>query len=145
MRAWRYALGAVGVAAVLFGLRGLVTGGVATAWPAPAVWLLAGVLAHDLVLVPLVAATGWLVARSAPASARRVVRGGLLVAGVVTLVALPVLSGKGDARNPSLTPLDYPRNYAVVLAGIVLVTAALAVLRWRRSGRAGAVSRPPEA
>lgn len=135
MRRWRYGLGAAGLAAVLFGLRGLVTGGVATHWPVPLVWLVAGVLVHDLVLVPLVAAAGWVLARLVPAPARPVLRGGLLVAGVVTLVALPVLSGKGDASNPSLTPLDYPRNWALLLAATAVVTVLLAVPRWRRPAR----------
>ncbi|HST66483.1 MAG TPA: hypothetical protein VLM05_14960 [Mycobacteriales bacterium] len=129
MKAWRIGLGAIGVAGVLFGLRGLVLGGVATHWPVPAVWLVAGVLAHDLVLVPLVAAAGWVLARVVPARVRPVLRGGLLVAAAVTLVALPVLSGKGDATNASLTPLDYPRNLAIVLGAVAAGTAVLAVVR----------------
>ena len=134
MKIWRYGLGALGVAAVLFGLRGLVLGGVATHWPVPAVWLVAGVLVHDLLVVPVAAASGWVLGRVVPAPARPAVRGGLLVAAVVTVVALPVLSGRGDARNPSLTPLDYPRNYAVVLVAIALLTAVIAVVRVRRAG-----------
>jgi hypothetical protein len=137
VRAWRLVLGAVGVAAVLFGLRGLVLGGVATHWPVPAVWLVAGVLVHDLLVVPVAAASGWVLGRVVPAPVRPVVRGGLLVAAVVTVVALPVLSGKGDARNPSLTPLDYPRNYALVLVAVALASLVLAVLRARRIRSAG--------
>jgi len=127
VRFLRCGLGALGVAAVLFGLRGLITGGVATNWPQPAIWLVLGVLAHDLILVPTVAAAGWVLARAVPCRVRRVVRGGLLVAAVVTLVALPVLSGKGDPRNPSLTAQDYPRNWLLVLGGIAVVTTALAI------------------
>jgi hypothetical protein len=133
----RYGLGTVGIAAVLFGLRGLITGGVATDWPQPAIWLVLGVLAHDLVLVPTVAAAGWVLARVVPCALRSVVRGGLLVAAVVTLVALPVLSGKGDPRNPSLTPLDYPRNWLLVLGGIAVVTTVLTIAQrfaWRPGG-----------
>jgi hypothetical protein len=127
VRFLRCGLGALGVAAVLFGLRGLITGGVATNWPQAAIWLVLGVLAHDLILVPTVAAAGWVLARVVPCRVRGVVRGGLLVAAVVTLVALPVLSGKGDPRNPSLTPQDYPRNWLLVLGGIVVVTTVLAI------------------
>ncbi|HEY6747295.1 MAG TPA: hypothetical protein VI357_16450 [Mycobacteriales bacterium] len=137
MRTWRYGLGALGVAAVLFGLRGLVLGGVATHWPVPAVWLVAGVLVHDLLVVPVAAASGWVLGRVLPAPVRPVVRGGLLVAAVVTVVALPVLSGRGDAGNPSLTPLDYPRNYALVLVAVALATLVVAVVRVRRIRRAG--------
>ncbi len=150
MRALRYGVGAVGIAAVLFGLRGLITGGAATNWPQPAIWLVLGVLAHDLILVPTVAAVGWMLARAVPRAVRGVVRGGLLVAAVVTLVALPVLSGKGDPRNPSLTPLDYPRNWLLVLAGITVVTTVLVIAGWfasrsgggRRTGSPGRSSPP---
>ena len=142
MRVVRYGLGALGLAAVVFGLRGLITGGVATNWPQPALWLVLGVLAHDLILVPTAAAAGWALARVVPCAVRGVVRGGLLVAAVVTLVALPVLSGKGDPRNPSLTPQDYPRNLLLVLGCVTVVTSVLAIARWfasrsadgRRSG-----------
>jgi hypothetical protein len=143
-------LGTVGVAAVLFGLHGLITGGVATDWPQPAIWLVLGVLGHDLILVPTVAAAGWVLARVVPRARRRVVRSGLLVAAVVTLVALPVLSGKGDPRNPSLTPLDYPRNWLLVLGGIAVVTTVLAIAQrfasrpaaGRRTGSPGRSSPP---
>ena len=156
VRAWRYVLGAGGIGAVAFGLRGLLTGGVATAWPATATWLVAGVLLHDLVLVPLLAAGGWLLTRWVPAPVRPVVRGGVVVAALVTAVALPVVSGKGDPRNPSLTPLDYPRNLAIVLAAVAVTTAVLALPRRRRCARRdppgrrdpagpGPVSRPPAA
>jgi hypothetical protein len=145
VKAVRYGLGALGVAAIAFGLRGLITGGVATNWPQPAIWLVLGVLAHDLILVPTVAAAGWVLARVVPAALRAVVRGGLLIMAIVTLVAFPVLSGKGDPRNPSLTPADYPRNWLLVLGSIAVVTAALASARWlamrpgggRRTGNPG--------
>jgi hypothetical protein len=135
VRAWRLALGAVGLVAIAFGVRGVLTGGVATDWPVTAGWLLAGVLLHDLVLFPAVAAVGWLLARAVPTVVRPVVRGGLVLAALVTAVALPVLTGRGDPTNASLTPLDYPRNLALVLLAIAVGTAALAVLRWRRAGR----------
>ncbi len=138
MRAWRVALGVAGVLAIAFGLRGVLRGGVATDWPVTLAWLVAGPLLHDLVVFPLVAAVGWVVARVVPESVRPVVRGGLLVAGAVTAVAIPVLSGRGDPGNPSLTPLDYPRNYAIVLATIAAGTAVLALVRHRRAARAGA-------
>jgi hypothetical protein len=132
VRAWRIGLGLAGIAAIGYGGWGVLTGGAATAWPVTAVWLLAGVLLHDLVLVPVVAAVGWLVTRLVPADIRPVVRGGLVVAALVTVVALPVVSGRGDADNPSSTPLDYPRNLAFVLVAVAATTAGLAVRRHRR-------------
>lgn len=134
MRA-RVLLGVLGVAAIVFGLRGVLTGGVATNWPVTLGWLVAGPLLHDLVVFPVVAAAGWVVARTVPEAVRPVVRGGLVVAALVTVVALPVLSGRGDRTNASLTPLDHGRNYALILGAIALVTAVLAVLRSRRARR----------
>ena len=138
VRAWRIVLGGLGVAAVGYGGRGVLSGGVATDWPATAVWLLAGVLLHDFVLVPAAAVAGWLVTRVVPGTVRPVVRAGLVVAALVTAVALPVVSGRGDPGNPSSTPLDYPRNLALVLLAVAAGTAALAVRRHRRLRRAAA-------
>jgi len=132
VRAWRTGLGLIGIAAIAYGGWGVLTGGVATDWPVTAVWLLTGVLLHDLVLVPVVAVAGWLVTRLVPAGIRPVVRGGLVVAALVTVVALPVVSGRGDPGNPSSTPLDYPRNLALVLLAVAATTALLAVRRRRR-------------
>jgi hypothetical protein len=135
VRAWRIGLGALGIVAIGYGGWGVLTGGVATDRLVTAAWLLAGVLLHDLVLVPLVAAAGWLVTRAVPATVRPVVRAGLAVAGLVTVVTLPVVSGRGDPANPSSTPLDYPRNLALVLLAVAAATAAVAAVRARRSRR----------
>jgi hypothetical protein len=141
VRAWRLGLGAAGLAAVAYGGWGVLTGGVATSWRATLAWGVAAALLHDLLLVGLVAAAGWLVGRLVPARVRPVVQGGLLVAGVLTLVALPVVTGRGDPTNPSTTPLDYPRNLVLVLLAVAAVTAVLAARRWR----ARRVSRRPAA
>jgi hypothetical protein len=138
VRGWRIALGLVGMLAIGFGLRGILRGGVATDWPHTLVWLVAGPLLHDLVLFPAVAAAGWVLARVVPDQVRPVVRGGLVVAALVTAMAIPVLTGKGDPGNASLTPLDYRRNYLLVLAAIAVVTAVLAVRRARRVSAAPA-------
>lgn len=132
VRGWRIGLGVLGIVAVGYGGWGVLTGGVATDWPVTAGWLLAGVLLHDLVLVPVVALAGWSVTRLVRPAVRPVVRAGLLVAALVTVVALPVVSGRGDAANPSSTPLDYPRNLALVLLAVAVITTALAVRRRRR-------------
>lgn len=54
----------------------------------------------------------------------------------LTLVALPPLLRPGPRANPSVLPLDYPRNWLITLAAVAAVTvvyaAARAVLRARR-------------
>ena len=65
-------------------------------------------LAHDLVLVPLVLAIGWLGLRRVPPAVRPALAAALVVAGPVVLYAYPFIRGYGrDAHNPSLLPNQY--------------------------------------
>ncbi|MDT0344680.1 hypothetical protein [Streptomyces litchfieldiae] len=132
MRTARLALGAAGLALLAVGVRYLFTDTPAGAPREVAVWLAGVVLAHDLVLAPLVLLVG-LAVRHVPA--RRAIRGGLLVAGCLTLIALPPLLRPGAPRNATALPLDYGRNLALLLATTALVTAAVAAVSASRRGR----------
>jgi hypothetical protein len=133
MRRWRIGLGVLGTLLIAYGLRGILTGGVATAPRDTARWLLGGVVAHDLLLAPLVAVAGWVIARTVPRTMRPAIQGGLFVAGVLVLVAIPVLSGRGGHGNSSSNPLDYPRNLTIALGAVAIGSAlAVAVLRAQR-------------
>ncbi|WP_426368168.1 hypothetical protein [Streptomyces sp. E-08] len=98
------------------------------------VWLAGALVLHDGVLAPLVLAVGLLVAA---VPGRRVVRGALIVCGVLVLVTLPLLLRPGAPPNPSALPLPYARNLLVVLALVTAAAVALAVLPrlWRRARR----------
>src|SRR5688500_18218417 len=75
-----------------------------------ALWFAGAAIVHDGSLVPGVLMIGALTARL-PSRYKRWVQGTLLVAGVVTLVALPMVLGYGRrADNPSILPLSYGRN-----------------------------------
>jgi hypothetical protein len=124
-----------GALVLVYGLAGLVrhaAGTVPTAW---ARWLLAVLLANDLLLVPAVLLTGRLLGRTAPAW--RPLRAALLVSGVVVLVSLPAFLGNGRATQPgndSVLPNDYAASLATVLAlvwAVTLLPAALAAARRR--------------
>ncbi|MDT0306659.1 hypothetical protein RM780_06745 [Streptomyces sp. DSM 44917] len=129
----RAALGAAGVALVAAGVRLLlVTTAEGTPWDV-ARWLAGAVLLHDLVLVPLVLAAG-LALRRVPG--RGAVRGGLLTAGCLVLVALPALLRPGGARNPTVVSTDYGRNLALALAAVAVGTTAAWAWSRRRAGRA---------
>ncbi|TDC21228.1 hypothetical protein E1265_18670 [Streptomyces sp. 8K308] len=105
-------------------------------------WLAGAALLHDLVLLPLVLAAGLLLRRLGGRPVRGVVRGGLVVAGCVTLVALPPLLRPGEPANPTVLPLDYGRNVLLLIALTGLGTLSLAlVVAWRRRRRA--TRRPP--
>jgi hypothetical protein len=131
----RLLIGAVGVVGAAYGAWLLLD----QDYVAAAIWLVAGVVLHDFVLVPLTLGLGWVAQRVVPAGWRSPVAAGLVVLGSVTLVAVPMLGGWG-ANTDNATILDRP--YAtgwflvatLVLAGVV----AGAVLSRRRSGGPGA-------
>jgi hypothetical protein len=87
-------------------------------------------LAHDLVLAPVVLLVGAGVRRVVPAGARPLVAGGLLVSGVLGLVAWPLVRGYGrSAGNPSVLPRDYGRGLLVALAATWAVVLVLHLVR----------------
>ena len=145
----RLLLGAAGAAVLAYGAWGLVasSGG---AIPLPALlWLAGGVLAHDLVLAPLVLATGWVLTRLLPPQARAILQGGLVAGAVVVLVALPAVLRQGaPSDNPSSLPLDYRTNLVRVLLVVAAGTAlllAVHVVRHRRRAPGQRAGDPPRA
>ncbi|WP_329124392.1 hypothetical protein [Streptomyces sp. NBC_01353] len=122
MRA-RYVCGALGVALMALGAVLVVRTG--TAWDV-AVWLVGAIVLHDGVIAPLVLAVGLLIAA---APARGAVRGGLIVAGCLTLVALPLMVRPGAPPNPTALPLDYVRNWLVLMGVVAVGAGALVVVR----------------
>ena len=97
------------------------------------VWLCGAVVLHDAVIAPVVLLVGMVLVRG---GVRGPVRGALLVAGALTAVALPVLLRPGRTANPSVLPLDYPRNWLMALTAVATVTALwLASRGFRRHRR----------
>jgi hypothetical protein len=136
VKAIRVLLGVFGVAAAVYGVANLVLTG-----PPPVVIgryvIFAAVadVAHDLLLAPLALVAGALLARLAPAWLRGVLRAGLLVSAVVTLVAFPFVLHRGyHPSNPSALPLDYARGLLVTLAAVWLGTAVAAAVRYVQCG-----------
>ncbi|WP_327233560.1 hypothetical protein OG349_05830 [Streptomyces sp. NBC_01317] len=137
----RIAVGSLGVAALGFGAYELLT---LTRPGDPlnvALWLAGAVALHDGLLVPLVLGAGLFVGRS---RSRTALRGGLLTAGCLTLLALPLMLRPGKPNNPTVLPLDYPVNWALALLLTALATACVArATRPRRKVRAPAPPPPP--
>lgn len=117
----RLALGALGVSAMGIGLAVMVTDPYIRDPLDVARWLAGAVLLHDGVLVPLVLAVGAAL-RLLPV--RGPLRCGLIVAGCLTAIALPMMLAPAVPANPSVRPLDYPRNWLVALAAVAVGTAA---------------------
>ena len=91
---WPIAVGVVlGAACAAVGVRSLLQ----EAHDAPPIvtvkWVVGLALAHDLVLVPVVLLVGVAVRRLGPDRDRSLVTGGLLVSGVLALVAWPLVRG----------------------------------------------------
>ncbi|MEU6402496.1 hypothetical protein [Streptomyces sp. NPDC046985] len=125
----RYGIGALGAALAGVGVW-LVLG-----VPHPldvGVWLVGALVLHDGVVAPLVLGVGLLVAAL---PARRAVRGALIVAGCLTVVALPVLARPGATANPSVLPLDYLRNWLLLLTAVAACTGVLIAVRCVRRRR----------
>jgi MFS family permease len=128
-----------------FGILVMAFGGLQLVWNVPtseyvnlAVWLAAGVVLHDMLLAGLVAACGWLMAKVLPKRYRSYAQAGIIVAGIVAIMSIPVVVGAGrKPDNPSLLPLDYSRNLVIVVAVIALVTILLAILSRRPEKSAG--------
>ena len=99
------------------------------------VWLGGAVVLHDALIAPAVLLAGPVLVRGA---LRGPVRAALIVAGSLTVVALPVLLRPGPRANSSVLPLDYPRNWLIALAAVAAVTALSTAARRRARRR-----RPP--
>jgi hypothetical protein len=125
---------AAGGLVLAYGLAGLVRHAAGTVPASWARWLLAALLANDLLLLPTVLLAGRLLGRAAPAW-RRPLRAALLVSGVVVLVSLPAFLGNGRATQPgndSVLPNDYAASLATVLAlvwVVILLPATIAAAR----------------
>ena len=130
--AGRLALGALGVLAGLYGLVRLLQTGTANV-VAAAQWVVGGVVVHDGILAPLVIVVVALSLRVVPAAARAWTAAAAVVVGALTATAIPVLGrfgAKGD--NPTLLPREYVRNWLLIVALVVVVTAVLALVPRRR-------------
>jgi hypothetical protein len=131
---WRWLFLLPGLAAVAYGGHGLLTAGRRVPLDSWLTWFLGSALLNDLVLAPLWIALGWLSTRLLPGPARPPVVVGATVSGVLTLVALPFVLGKGaDPANPSFLPRDYGLVLLLLVLGIAVVTAVAAVRAVRRA------------
>jgi hypothetical protein len=92
-----------------------------------------GVVAHDLILSPLVLAVGVALARLLPGRARGVVQVALLVSGCATLFAWPEVRDYARVlHNPTSLPRNYTANLLIVLAAAWAVTGVVALAQSRR-------------
>jgi hypothetical protein len=140
---WRWLFVLPGLAAVLYGVYGLLTAGSRVPLGSWLTWFVGSALLHDVIIAPIWIGLGWLAARVLPAAARPALVVGGAVAGVLALIALPFVLGVGvDPANPSFLPRAYVRNLVLVDAAVLVVTAIWATFatRYARGGSADASS-----
>lgn len=100
-------------------------------------FLIGVLVAHDGFLLPLTIGVGAVAGRFVPLKLRGFVGSALVASLAVTIVALPLVLGRGRiADNPSLLPLHYGRGLLEVYAVIWLTAAVAAVVRARMSSHA---------
>ncbi len=113
-----------------FGIWGFLANAHATNPHRTVWWILGSAVAHDALVAPVATLVGLAIAACLPRWARGPVAAAVAASGIVLAFSYPLLRHFGRrADNPSILPLDYPRNVAVVLAGIWLVAAGVLVRR----------------
>jgi LPXTG-motif cell wall-anchored protein len=130
----RVLLGLAGAAAAVYGALLLLDRGPEDLVDL-AMWLVAGVVLHDLVLAPVTILVVVVASRLLPAVWWPAAAALLVVLGSVTLLAIPVLGRFGArADNPTLLDRPYWTGWALI-AGLTLLAAAAATLVRRRRQR----------
>lgn len=132
---WRWLFLVPGLAAVGWGVVGLLGASDRVPLSGWAPWFLGSALLHDVVIAPLVLLGGAVLTRLLPRPARAPIAVGLVVSGVLTLVALPFVLDPGNVPEPGFLPQAYARNLLLLVAGVLAVSAVWALVRTRRAPR----------
>lgn len=135
-RAFRLALGGLGLVTLGYGVYGLFEEHVIKDRAAVGEWLVAGVVGHDFLLAPAVFALCAVAYRLTGARWRGRLAAFLLAGGSLVLISIPALVRQGLNRNQTVLPLDYARNLTVlllVLAATMVVYGAVDAGRRRRA------------
>ncbi|MGJ9424100.1 hypothetical protein [Aeromicrobium sp. CF3.5] len=129
----RLALGAVGVAAGLFGLWHLIDDGT-TALLSLGLWLIGAIIVHDAILAPLTIGLTILAARFLPTPARMPAVVGFVVWGTCSIAFFAVISGQaGKTGNETIGGQPYTAAWLTFTALIVIAVGASALVRARRA------------
>lgn len=101
-----------------------------------AAWFIGGPLVHDAIVAPAVGLTGLVLTRIVPKRWRTPVAAGVVLSGVLTLVAIPLLwRPYGMFTNPGLHDRNYGAGLAIALGAVWLTVVAAGLVRRTRSTR----------
>jgi hypothetical protein len=136
VRAWRISLATCGVLLGLYGAFRLLTNVGFVELLVLAAWLIGAVVIHDGLLSPAVLAVGWFLARRVPPRARRYLQGFLVVGGLLTVVAIPLMLRR-DSQPVSKAMLqqNYGGNLSILLALAAAISLLLSAIRVARRTR----------
>jgi len=132
----RLALGALGLAAIGYGVSLLFEKPKVNRPFEVIKWAIGSDIVVDGILIPAAIALGWVISRTVPGRARRYLQGGLIAAVGVTLVSLPLIHRRGKAQpGQALLLQNYQVNLAVLLGVIAAGTVLLYLWRVVRDMR----------
>ena len=118
MGRWRIILAVAGIALGLFGVGRLVTQIPVPSLVGLGVWLIAALVIHDGIASPLVLAVGALVGR-VPPRGRRYLQAGLIMAAMVTVLAVPMIYRRGSQpASKALLDQNFGGNLTLLLGVI---------------------------
>jgi hypothetical protein len=119
MKVWRIILAVVGVGVGTYGLFQLFTQLPRQTLVLLALWLIAALIIHDGLLSPAVVAVGAALRRYVPDRGRRYLQFGLIMAAMVTVIAVPLIY-RANTQPPAKALLlqDFGINLTVLLAAI---------------------------
>jgi hypothetical protein len=143
----RIAIAVPGILLGLFGVYRLLTEVPNDDLLVLAFWLVAALVLHDGVLSPVLVGIGWVLARVLPPRARSYVQAALVVAGLITVIALPMIYRQGtQPASKAILRQDYTTNLMIALGLIAVVTVLLYLARVVRDGQRTSATnvRPPE-
>ena len=143
----RLPLGIAGVLLSLFGVFRLVT----QVPPFPlvilALWLVGALVIHDGILSPVVVGVGWAIARVVRPRARRYLQVALIMAALVTVIAIPMIYRQdSQPRSKSMLLQNFGLNLTLligIIAALSLLAYAVRVARDQSGQRPSAAGAPP--
>ena len=143
----RIPLGIAGILLGLFGVFRLLT----QVPPFPlvilALWLVGALVIHDGILSPVVVGVGWAIARVVPPRARRYLQGALIMAALVTVIAIPMIYRRdSQPRSKSMLLQNFGLNLTLligIIAALSLLAYAVRVARDHSEPAPGAAGAPP--
>ena len=135
MKIWRIVLAVLGVGVGTYGIFQLLTQLPWQTLALLALWLIGALIIHDGLLSPAVIGVGAALRRYVPDRGRRYLQFGLIMAAMVTVIAVPMIY-RANTQPPAKALLlqDFGINLTVLLAAIgggTLIAYAIRVARDR--------------